>query len=202
MNKEDRWDLFLREYLRNGNDQARAYVDCGAFAPSSFKSAQRAALRLLRHPAVIERLERLIGDGDRPELPPTRPEPDEDYLTPEELAQIDIDAQRVINEHKKIGLSKITDFVEWDNERSTVIPSQFIDPEKVGAIQSVKVVHSALTQETRVEIKLYDKVASLKELAALLGLKGEEENQDLLADIGKGISGLLAYERNRNNSDG
>lgn len=87
----------------------------------------------------------------------------------------EIDVDSVITEVGKIAFSNIADFVKWDDDRITFVPSKYLSRTDTACIKEVS---ERRTPKTRiVTIKLYDKPHALLTLCRYLGILDPEANQ-------------------------
>jgi phage terminase small subunit len=147
-----RQKAFVREYLLDNNG-TQAAIRAG-YAP---KTAHVQASQLLRNPKLVAALS--VARRRREE-------------------RTEIKADRVLQELANIGLADIRDLFTWGRFGSPVfVPSDQLTLEQAAAISSVKCTTNAWEDEKGrtherhvVELKLWDKVAALREMGKHLGV--------------------------------
>jgi phage terminase small subunit len=127
-------------------NQTQAYIDAG-YKATSRRVASAEAVRLLRKPAIQAELARIQAE--------TR-------------EKTGITKQRIIDELATIGFSKITDFVDWDDE-VRLKDSQVIKPDAIGAIAEVNETPSKPGARPSIKLRLHNKIDALTQLSRLHG---------------------------------
>lgn len=144
-------DLFLRYYLVSFNA-----ADAARKAGYSPKTAGKIGQENLTKPAIREKIENSLAERRK---------------------RIGITSNRVLDELAKIAFHDMRDAMSWDNNGVAFKPSDEIDDNTAGAIQSVQ--ESETTQSKKRSIKMHDKVKALELLSRHLGiLDGPVSNSD------------------------
>lgn len=95
-----------------------------------------------------------------------------------------VSQERVIEEYRRIAFSDIRDLFTWDEERACYVPSDNLTDEQAAVVQSIKAKttrtrrgrgEEAETEERiELEMKTYDKLRALNDLAKHLGMFGPD----------------------------
>lgn len=94
---------------------------------------------------------------------------------------IDLKAEEVLTELKSLGMSDITDYVEWSQGRVVLKPSKDIPKHK---LKAVKEISSKNTMHgTDITIKLWDKNSALEKLGRYFSLFTGITTEDLETEI-------------------
>lgn len=150
--KNKKREIFCQEYLKDLN-ATQAAVRAG-YCNST---ANEQGARLLSNIEIQERIAILMD---------------------ERVKRLEIEQDKIVKELCTIALSKITDYARLDindngNEELTILPTEQIPPEKIGAIARYKRTKSG------VEIILHDKMKALELLGRHIGMFVDKETLEL-----------------------
>jgi phage terminase small subunit len=146
-------ELFCREYLVDLN-ATQAYIRAGYAA----KGARQNAGRLMTNDDVAERLRELMAERSK---------------------RVEIEADDILRELKRLALFDIRKAVEWGGDEVRFVPSSVIDDDTAAAIQSIKAKTTRIESEdgpaierVEMEMKFSNKHAAIRTALEHLGLIG------------------------------
>ena len=151
---------FVKEYMIDLN--ATAAAERAGYAK---RSAKLTGHNLTKHPQV----KRLIG---------------QEKLKREKRTELSADI--VIEELRRVGFAKLSDFVEWGPDGVIFKPSANLTAAQVAAVEQVteKITENAQGGgSTHRSIKLHDKLGALDKLCKHLGIYADQEQQGVVINI-------------------
>jgi phage terminase small subunit len=116
-------------------------------------------------------------------------------LKDERAERTGVDADRVIKELERIGLSNITDAVTWSGNQITLVDSDQLDEDVTAAIKEVSETRSR--QGVTTTIKTHDKIRALTLLCRHLGIAVEKKVNEVTGKDG----GPIKTERGISDQD-
>lgn len=108
-------------------------------------------------------------------------------ITQRRNERYEISAERILLEYKRIGLSLLTDVMDWDANGIKLKNSDMLSEDVVATISEVSVTET--TKSRTMKVKLYDKLKALEFLAKHTGLVIENpkeldnDDKDGLKDV-------------------
>ena len=145
-------DRFLDEYLID-LDAMAAWIRAGSTATP--RSAKVSACRVLAKPHVQTALAKRRA----------------------ELAQRnEVSQDRVVQEYRRVGFARITDYLSFGAEGVTLNESSKLSPEQVAAIESVSQTFTKQGQKV-IHFKLHSKLGALDSLCKVLGFNAPEKKE-------------------------
>ncbi len=164
--KDDRHKRFAFEYVVDYNI-SKAAVRAG-YSPNDPWSSGKACLMRPEVKALIDHLEAGIQEACR------------------------ITAERVIAELVSLGLSNIKDYVKWDKDGVSMVPSGKLTAGQSAAIKKIKQTKTVVTgkddyekETTILEFELHDKLSALDKLMRHMDLYDDTLKLDAGGELAK-----------------
>jgi len=128
--------------------------------------------------------------------------------------RVEIDQDRALRAQEQLAFWDARDYVKLDGQRLVAKKLEDLTPDQSGAICKIKIIQQdavirgampgvppEIVQLMRIEYELDNKHGAIQSLFRHLGLY-EKDNEQVAADIGRGLSSLLSYTRNGVNGSG